>query len=64
MRAAVIVAKAVLAVRGAWLALVMVIMLPTLLPARWEYYLVSPGHARGARRGLPEGPVLDRDGAR
>ncbi|MER8118116.1 hypothetical protein [Streptomyces sp. NPDC094031] len=64
MRAAVIVAEAVLAVRGTWLALVVVIMLPTLLPARWKYYLVSPGRARGARRGLPEVPVLDRDGAR
>ncbi|MEV7866098.1 hypothetical protein AB0P17_08335 [Streptomyces sp. NPDC088124] len=42
MRVVVIVSKAVLVVVGTWLLLCAVIAFPPLLPARWEYYLISP----------------------
>lgn len=42
MRRAVIVSKAVLTVIGTWVALMLAIALPALLPDRWEYYMISP----------------------
>ncbi|MEU8795294.1 hypothetical protein [Streptomyces sp. NPDC048643] len=34
--------KAVLTVIGTWVALMLAIALPALLPDRWEYYMISP----------------------
>ncbi|MDX2524555.1 hypothetical protein ACSCB1_03405 [Streptomyces europaeiscabiei] len=42
MRVVVVTSKVVLAVLGTWLLLCAVIAFPALLPARWEYYLISP----------------------
>ena len=42
MRVVVIMSKVVLTVVGTWLLLFAMIAFPTLLPARWEYYLISP----------------------
>ena len=42
MRRAVIASKAVLTVIGTWVALMLAIALPALLPDRWEYYMISP----------------------
>ncbi|MBV6698455.1 hypothetical protein [Kitasatospora aureofaciens] len=35
-------ARVVIVVFGTWLALIALLFLPALLPARWQYYIYSP----------------------
>ncbi|MHB9861024.1 hypothetical protein [Streptomyces sp. YIM S03343] len=58
MRTAVIVSKAVLTVMGTWLVLVLAIMLPALLPERWEYYIISPASVGLWTLSMLVGPVV------
>ncbi|MFE9093044.1 hypothetical protein [Streptomyces sp. NPDC007264] len=58
MRVAVIVSKVVLTVMGTWLALLLVIAFPALLPERWEYYLISPASVGLWMLSMLFGPVV------
>ncbi|MYW66342.1 hypothetical protein GTY65_20115 [Streptomyces sp. SID8379] len=58
MRKAVIVSKAVLAVLGTWLVLVLAIALPALLPERWERVVLSPAGVGLWLLAMLVGPVV------
>ncbi|MGW2787286.1 hypothetical protein ACWC3X_39765 [Streptomyces populi] len=58
MRRAVIASKVVLTVIGTWLALVLVIALPALLPERWAYYMISPASVGLWMLSMLVGPVV------
>ncbi|MEU6824061.1 hypothetical protein ABZ921_25810 [Streptomyces atriruber] len=58
MRTAVIISKAILTTLGTWLVPVLAIAAPTLLPARWEYYLISPASVALWMLAMLLGPVV------